>query len=111
MSSPVSNNLLDMVPVRHFTHQLNDDRVVVLIPKYRSRWLGWLQKRLKRPYYRLRLDDVGSMVWLSCDGEKTVADIGDLLQKHFGQKVEPVWDRLGLFVQQMRKGRLIGWKE
>jgi hypothetical protein len=100
-------NLLDLRPIRLLEHRMEEDRVTVLIPKYRSRWMGWLQRRLSRPYFRLHLDPVGTAVWLDCDGNRTVSDIGKRLKDKFGEDVEPLWDRLALFFRQMRKGRLI----
>ncbi len=72
-SEPV--NLLDLTPVRLMEHRLEEDKVIVLIPKYRSRWMGWLQRRLKRPFYLLHLDEIGSAFWLACDGQRNISAI------------------------------------
>lgn len=81
--------------------------VSIQIPRFRSRWMGWLQCRLRRPYLQLHLDPIGTTVWLACDGEHSVADIGALLRDRFGPDIEPVWDRLALFVRHLARGRLI----
>ncbi len=81
--------------------------VSIRIPRFRSRWMGWLQRRLRRPYLQLHLDPVGTTVWLACDGEHSVADIGALLRDRFGPDIEPVWDRLALFVRHLARGALI----
>ena len=104
-------NLLDLKPVRLMEHLMDNDLVVVQIPRFRSRWMGWLQRRLKKPCYQLHLDKIGSTVWLACDGESTVADIGNRLKERFGEEIEPLWDRLALFIRQMRSGKLIELKE
>ena len=36
-----------------------------------------------------------------------VWQIGRILQTRFGERVEPIWDRLALFVHQMQSGQLI----
>lgn len=100
-------NLLDLRPHRLFEHELEDRRVTVLIPKYRSRWMQWLQRRLARPYWKLHLDEIGTAVWLECDGRRTVAEIGSHLKDEFGEAVEPIWQRLPAFLRQMRSGKLI----
>lgn len=84
-----------------------DGKVSVQIPRFRSRLMAWYQRRLKRPHLELQLDEIGSAVWLACDGQRNVAQIGDSLRQRFGERVEPVWDRLALFVQHMCKGELI----
>ena len=104
-------NLLDLKPVRLMEHLMDDGLVVVQIPRFRSRWMGWFQRRLKKPCYQLHLDKVGSTVWLACDGESTVGDIGKRLKDRFGEEIEPLWDRLALFIRQMRSGKLIELKE
>ena len=106
-----SQNLLDLKPVRLMEHLMDNDLVVVQIPRFRSRWMSWLQRRLKKPCYQLHLDKIGSTVWLACDGESTVADIGNRLKERFGEEIEPLWDRLALFIRQMRSGKLIELKE
>ncbi len=85
--------------------------VVVQIPRFRSRWMGWVQRRLKKPCYQLHLDKIGSAVWLGFDGESAVADIGKRLKDRFGDDIEPLWDRLALFIRQMCAGKLIELKD
>jgi hypothetical protein len=104
-------NLLDLRPVRLLDHRVQEDLVVVQVPRFRSRWLGWLQRRLKKPCFQLHLDRIGSAVWLACDGESTVGDIGKRLKERFGDEIEPLWDRLAIFMRQMRSGRLIELKD
>jgi hypothetical protein len=104
-------NLLDLKPVRLMEHLVENDLVVVQIPRFRSRWMGWLQRRLKKPCFQLHLDKIGSTVWLACDGESTVADIGKRLKDRFGEEIEPLWDRLALFIRQMASGKLIELRE
>ena len=38
----------------------------------------WLEKKTARAYYRIRLDPIGSAVWLAIDGKRTVEKIGQL---------------------------------
>ena len=59
----------------------------------------------------LHLDDVGTEVWLSCDGTKTVHEIGKDLERKFGKKVTPVWDRLPRFIGTLHSGKLIRFED
>jgi hypothetical protein len=104
-------NLLELRPVRLMEHRIEGDLVVVQVPRFRSRWMGWFQRRLKKPCFQLHLDKIGSSVWLACDGESTVGDIGKRLKDRFGEEIEPLWDRLALFIRQMRSGKLIELRE
>ena len=63
---------------------------------------------------RIRLDHVGAFAWRHFDGERTVAGLGDLMREEFGERVEPVEERLGHFVWTMRKEGFLdypGWDE
>jgi hypothetical protein len=53
------------------------------------------------------LDQFGSFVWEAIDGGKTVEAIGALLRARFGAEVEPVYERLGLFLCILQNNKLI----
>lgn len=86
------------------------DLAVILIPKFGDYALGrWLMSKLKEPHYRLKLDDIGTFVWRHCDGHHDVEEIGAKLQHHFGERVEPVYERLGVFLHQLANNKSIIW--
>lgn len=95
-------NLLDLIPVRlREWEQTSEDQIIILMPKFRSRLLRtWLLPRLKHPYIRIKLDSYGSEVWRNCDGKTNVATIAQVLRKKFGEKIEPVYERLAVFIRQ-----------
>ncbi|MFQ6102902.1 MAG: PqqD family protein [Candidatus Glassbacteria bacterium] len=105
-------NLLSLIPVRNRDWESRDgSSVVILAPRFTNRWL--LEKvvpRLKNPYYKVSLDEVGSRVWMSCDGKKTVGEIAKRLRDEFGEDVEPVYDRLGSFFKTMEEHLFIRFK-
>ena len=85
-----------------------DGRCVVLRPKLGGSRAGrWLAARLGDPFYRIRLDDVGTFIWKACDGEASLTVILGRLRDTFGARVEPADERLGRFVQTMRRSRMI----
>ena len=88
--------------------QDGDGRVILLRPRFGSGALGrWLQNRLGLSYYKIRLDDVGTFVWKSIDGQTPLSEIAETLRREFGGKVEPAEQRLVEFVRQMTRSRLI----
>lgn len=95
-------NLLDLIPVRlHQWEQVSEDQIIILMPKFRNGFLRtWLMPRLRHPYIRIKLDAYGSEVWRHCDGKTSVATIAQVLRQKFGEKIEPVYDRLALFIRQ-----------
>ncbi len=102
-------NLLDLRPRRCREWEIDGENLVtILVPKFSSRFLRrWLLPRLKKRNFHVRLDAYGSLVWQHCDGNTTVAEIGKLLQKRFGEQVEPVYERLALFFRQLEKSKFI----
>lgn len=64
---------------------------------------GWLGLR----DYRIRLDELGTLVWRHCDGRHTATQIADLLRERFGDRVEPAEARLQRFLVQMHRARMV----
>ena len=105
-------NLLELVPFRNREWEKDEQaQVVILAPRFTNKWLlKMLVPRMKSPSYRVNMDAVGSWVWLNCDGEKTVEEIGKGLVKKFGENVEPVYDRLGQLFRIMEEHLFIRFK-
>ena len=88
--------------------EAGDGQCVVLRPKLGGSRAGrWFAARLGDPFYRIRLDDVGTFIWNACDGEAPLTVILGRLRDAFGARVEPADERLGRFVQTMRRSRMI----
>ncbi len=96
-------------PQRLLEWREEDGHCVLLRPRLGSdRLAGWVSKLGGDPYYRIRLDEVGTLVWKACDGQTALADIVDRMRERFGDRIEPADQRLARFVRQMVKGRMIG---
>lgn len=108
-----SVNLMDMVPVRNVKWETNaHGHVTLLKPKFK---LPWLKKhflpRMKRPNYRIKLDDKGSFIWSQCDGKTNVREMAKKHKEKFGEDVEPLLDRLALFLQSLEKNQFITYEK
>ncbi|MFW6124063.1 MAG: PqqD family protein [Acidobacteriota bacterium] len=89
-------------------HQGN---VIILKPKFKNPFLvKHLLPRMKRPYYKVKLDEMGSYFWKNCDGEKNILEISELQKKKFRKKAEPVLDRISLFVKSLDRNNFIKFK-
>ncbi len=105
-------NLLELVPVQNIDWKKEQSGLIVLLkPKFQH---PLLQKhvlpRLKNPYYRIKLDSVGSFLWEKCDGKTTVRELGQKLKHQFGDDVKPIYDRMALFLQSLEKNRFIFYR-
>jgi hypothetical protein len=58
------------------------------------------QKLFRKPRKsRIELDDFGSFVYLQMDGKKNVYEIAQAVREKFGEKAEPLYERLSRFVK------------
>ncbi len=56
------------------------------------------QKLFKKPKVSyVHLDEMGSFVWPIIDGERDIIEIGELVKAHFGDKAEPLYERLAKY--------------
>ena len=108
-----STNLLALKPVRLAEWKEKGDRVVVVRPRPRGPMPRVLFERFLYllAAQRLRLDPMGSASWLLLDGERSVAQVAELLREQFGEDIEPVEERLGHLVRVFRREGLVAYPE
>lgn len=97
-------NLFELIPQKNFNYELDSsNNVVILIPKFSNKFLVKnLMPRLKHPYIKIKLDEIGSAVWLEIDGKKTVGEIAENLTYKFGDRIQPIEERLSKFFTQLK---------
>ncbi len=105
-------NLLELIPDRAIQSEKTEAGFYVLLkPKFHHPWfVKHILPRLKSPHYKIKLDDVGSFIWELCDGQKSIKEISTRLKDRFGDNVEPLYDRLGIFFQNLEKNKFITFK-
>ncbi len=54
-------------------------------------------------YRKTELDEYGSFVFKNLDGNITVEQLGLELKEHFGPAVEPLYERLALYLQYLER--------
>lgn len=59
----------------------------------------------------VKLDELGTFVWQMIDDSKTVHDIGQCLIKEFGEKCEPTYERLTIYLRYLNKMGLIRFRK
>ena len=95
-------------PRRLLDWREEDGRCVLLRPRLgTTRVARWVTRLAGDPHYRIKLDDVGTLVWKACDGRTSLADIVGQMRERFGEQVEPADQRLSQFMRKMLKGRMI----
>lgn len=95
-------NYLDQIPVRNpqITWTTDEAGIVTLEIENKGAVNRIAQKLLKKPKVTyIHLDENGSFVWPLIDGKRTVMDIAQLVDAHFGEKAKPLYERLVKFFQ------------
>jgi hypothetical protein len=106
-------NYLDLHPLRLHSEEISDGNIVtVIIPKFKNKFIvQYIVPKMKSPDIKLKLDEIGSATWLLLDGKKNVREISSILFEKFGDKIEPVNQRLTKFLTGLYEQRLITFKE
>lgn len=58
----------------------------------------------------IHLDEMGSFVWPLLDGEKDIIALGVIVKEHFGEKAEPLYERLAKYFQILDSYSFLEWK-
>ncbi len=106
MKNNTKENFLDKVPVRKsgIEWSTDDDGKVTLQMENKGIANRIAQKLLKKPKISyIHLDENGSFIWPLLDGEKTVYEIGQLVEEHFGEKAHPLYERLSQYIKTLEK--------
>lgn len=70
------------------------------------------QKLLKKPKISyIHLDELGSFVWQRLDEEKNIIALGEEVKEQFGQKAEPLYERLAKYFQILDSYHFITWAQ
>ena len=96
MKKKQEGNYLDRIPKRKtgmdFTEE---DGIVTLNIENKGVFNKIAQKLFKKPKISyIHLDEMGSFVWPIINGEKSISEIGEAVDEHFGEKAHPLYERL-----------------
>ena len=109
----ISQNYLEKIPVRpeHINWTTDEDGIVTLNIENTGVFNRIAQKLFKKPKVSyVHLDEVGSFVWPLLDGEKNIIELGKDVQARFGEKANPLYERLAKYFQILDSYQFIEWK-
>lgn len=93
-------NYLEKIPCKKETisWSVDDDKKVTLEIENKGVFNKIAQKLLKKPKISyVHLEEFGSFIWPLIDGEKNVQKIGELVKEEFGEKAEPLFERVSQY--------------
>ena len=105
-------NYLDKIPVRSdkLKWTENDD-IVTLSIENKGVFNKIAQILFKKPPVSyIHLDENGSFIWKLIDGEKNIYEIGEKVLEHFGEKAQPLYERLIKYFEILLSYGFISWE-
>jgi len=104
-------NYLELTPLtaKEFTYE--NGFVTILIPKFKNALFKSMIPKKKSPYIKIKLDELGSGVWIAIDGIKKVENIVTELSEQFGEKIHPAEERIIKYLSELYGHKFIGFKE
>lgn len=109
----ISKNYLEKIPVRpaHIEWSADENGIVTLDIENTGLFNRVAQKLLHKPKVsHIHLDETGSFVWPLIDGEKNIIELGEHVEEHFGEKANPLYERLAKYFQILDSYGFVEWK-
>lgn len=102
----MTDEILDLFPLRQCKYDSNDGIVTVHFDKFVKSWFDKIIKPKKEKIAHIDLDEIGSFIWLNCDGKNKVSDIITLTKNQFDDK-DKIEERVKLFMAQLESKKFI----
>lgn len=106
----IERNYLEGKPVRNpaIHWSADDDGAITLEIENKGLMNRIAQRLFKKPRISyVHLDEMGSFVWPQIDGETDLLRLGELVREHFGEKAEPLYERLAKYFKILESYRFI----
>jgi Coenzyme PQQ synthesis protein D (PqqD) len=109
-------NYLDLTPVRLMEDRLTDKgKIDILLPRFKSRFWNQVYKNSKKgEFIYIHLDEIGSAIWNSIDGNLSVQSIcNEMKEKHPDnlQPAEETEKRVTDFLSLLYREKYISFRE
>lgn len=103
-----------MVPVRSklFQWEADEKGKVTIFVENKGVFNFIAQKFLGKPRIsQVHLEEFGSFIWQQIDDKKTVKEIADLLHEKFGEKAEPLYPRICMYMKSLAGNSFVELKK
>lgn len=99
-----SDNYLEYIPVHKdaVRFDINDVGEVTIFQDNKGIFNRIAQVLWKKPAVsQIHLDEMGNFIWPLIDGTSTVYDISQSVHEQFGEKAEPLYNRLVQYIKTL----------
>lgn len=107
-----NENYLERIPARKDGVSWSEkEGIVTLEIENKGAMNKILQLLIKKPKVSyIHLDEIGSFVWKVMDGEKDIIKLGEEVKIRFGDKAEPLYERLVKYFQILESYGFSEWR-
>lgn len=102
------------MPVCTRGYEMENERVVVLVPKFENKIYHIFSDKLKQLFFRISLDELGTATWKAIDGVRSVREISKHIMEHTTDsdtKLEELDERLSKYMTMLYERRFITFKQ
>lgn len=110
MANKKNNNYLEFIPIINPQNDWSQDEegVVTIHMVHRGFYAAIAQKFFHTPRVsHIELDEYGSFLWKELDGQRNVGQLAQRMKEQFGDKAEPLYDRLVHYMQILHNNKFI----
>lgn len=109
MAKKKSINYLDYIPVHNPQNTWEEKNGIVTINMVHTGFYSKIaQKFFHKPKVsHIELDEYGTFVWKAIDGQNSVYQIAELIKEKYGEKANPLYDRLVKYMQILRNNTFV----
>ena len=103
-------NLLEKIPSRKEGINWSKDQNNLVTIEMENKGIAnrIAQKLLKKPKISyIHLEEFGSFIWQLIDGKRDILSIGKEVREHFGDKAEPLYERLAQYILTLESNGFI----
>ncbi len=107
-------NTMDLIPFRTREYEMEEENLVLLVPKFEWKVLLTILPALKNQYFRVKLDPMGSRIWKAIDGQKSVGDIARQIRsgnREGETDLTDLEDRLGKYMSMLYERKYISFTQ
>ncbi|MCF8380461.1 MAG: PqqD family protein [Bacteroidales bacterium] len=104
----------DLIPVRIRSNEVEEGKVVILIPKFASRIYHLFSPRLEKLFFRIKLDELGTAAWNAIDDKRNIKEICDIIREEHKETAFDLNDldnRLEKYISLLYEKRLISFRQ
>jgi len=90
-------NFLEYIPVRNeeFEFEQDEQGQITILKENKGLMNKIFQVLFKKPKVSyIHLDEMGNFIWPLMDGQRNILEISEYVKAEFGEKAEPLYERL-----------------